>query len=194
MNGAIRYTEHFLQKVKRRFVRKEEENAHADIYWLCLADLCPQCCCGKKFDNGEAFNFHNLHHDQVPLLISEKNEIIRRKGTQYVRKEKDGLFYINYKNKEPCPFMKGGGCDIEDMKPSLCRAYPLIQLDCHVGPVFDKENCPGFDVAHQLNIRMTKKEYAIMLESFLLLQQYRLAKIKLELKSLTGPHAWKMAV
>lgn len=142
MNKKNRYSARFLQKVTSRFGRDEEENAHTDIYWLCLAELCPQCCCGKNFNNGEAFNFYKLTHDQVPLLTSEKNEIIRHKGPQFVCKEKDGLFYLNFKDQSPCPFLKRAGCDIEDIKPALCRAYPLIQLDCYVGPVFDKENCP----------------------------------------------------
>lgn len=156
-----------------------------DIYWICLAEKCPKNCCGKHFDNGKVVNIYNLHHDQVPLLPEEKDEIVRLKGPGCVKIEKDGLFYIDIPRQHSCPFLKDGRCDIEEIKPALCMAYPLIQLDCHVGPIFDHKHCPGFEEGKKLNLKMKKKDFIVMLKSFLELQQYRLDRIRLDLSRLS---------
>jgi hypothetical protein len=162
----------------------DNKSEYLDILWLCLKQDCVKNCCGKLFNNGDAVNIFNMHHDQVPLLLLEKNLIIRRRGPEYVKRGKDGLFYLNIPEKGSCPFLKRGKCNIQDIKPSLCKAYPLIQLDCHVGPVFDHDNCPGFALGEKLGIHMKKSDYIIMLENFISLQQYRLDRVRLELNNL----------
>jgi Fe-S-cluster containining protein len=162
-------------------LEKEEE---LDIFWLCLAEECPLNCCGKQFDNGNVVSFYNMHHDQVPLLPHEKNKIVKCKGIKHVKIEKDGLFYLDIPEHESCPFLDNSRCSIQEMKPSLCKAYPLIQLDGHVGPIFDHENCPGFAYGKEKSIRMKKQEYMVMLESFIDLQQYRLERLSLQLKKM----------
>ena len=126
-----------------------------------------------------------MQHDQVPLLLNEKNQIIGHKGPNFVKMEKDGMYYLDIpKNKGACPFLECGKCGIQDIKPSLCRAYPMVQLDCHVGPIF-AENCPGFEAGRERGIRMKKCDYIVMLQNFIALQQYRLDRIRLELTQIT---------
>jgi Fe-S-cluster containining protein len=167
-------------------VKSGNNSDELEIYWTCLAQKCPRNCCGKYFENGEALNVFNMNHDQVLLLPHEKNSIIKTRGPEFVKREKDGMFYLNMPDNDACPFLKTGRCAIQEIKPALCKAYPLIRLDCHVGPVFDSNNCPGFDIGRKSGIRMNKKDYIIMLESFISVQQYRLDRIKIELRNLAG--------
>lgn len=158
------------------------KKGHPEVYWHCLAENCPKNCCSKQFDNGKALNFYNIHHDQVPLLPYEKNSIINLMGSDHIKIQIDGLYYINMAKRKNCPFFLAGKCGIQTIKPSLCKAYPLIQLDAHVGPIFDTKNCPGFEYGKENNIYMTNESYMNMLESFIELQQYRLEQLSLQLK------------
>jgi len=154
------------------------------LYWTCLGEKCKTNCCGDKFINSEVINLHGLCHDTVPLLPEEKCAIVERYGPEYVKRDRDGVFYLNVSKGQACPFLADGKCTIQENKPIFCRSYPLVRLDSFVGAVFD-ESCPGFAYAKKHGIEMNKWQYVEMLRNFIMLQEYRLSRVRIELESMS---------
>ncbi|RME93049.1 MAG: YkgJ family cysteine cluster protein [Candidatus Hydrogenedentota bacterium] len=117
------------------------------IHWTCLKDKCEKNCCGAEFEMRQTSNrlcsVFKLHHNQVPLLPNEKELIAEKYGSHYIRQDIDGGFYINLSEDGKCPFLTDKGlCKIQEIKPTLCRAYPFY-IDIFSGLNVDAD-CPGF--------------------------------------------------
>ncbi len=178
MSNERKYSANFLKKVKKRFTETSEEKTN--IFWICLEDLCPQNCCSKNFHDEKVRGlFGIVETDVLPLLSEEKTAIIQKKGQGFIIQYSwDKPFYLNLEKEKDCPFLKKRKCGIQEIKPSLCRAYPLISLGLSTGPIFDYSFCPGFKVAEKMERKMTNREYCTMLEGFLKLQQYWINRMK----------------
>lgn len=147
------------------------------IFWFCLKERCRKNCCGPKFNNGTKTNIFGMSHDQLPLTLEDKNKIVAHCGLGHIQKEADGGYYIKFRKDNSCPFWKEGLCSIEDIKPSICRAYPFIEIDPYFGVTQDM-TCPGFEAALQYRRELSDETLFEMLKSLYELYMYRTKRLQ----------------
>ena len=154
------------------------------LYWVCLKEQCPNSCCGPDFKEKKVRGLWEMPcHDQIPLSFNEMSRIVTRFGPASITRYPDELFYIKLSKDGSCPFWKNGLCEIQDIKPAVCRAYPLMDLDTNIGVLLD-QRCLGFEEGEKKGMIMENETYKEMIESLIEIQQYRINRLKLELGDL----------
>ena len=153
------------------------------IFWTCLKEKCANSCCGPKFSDKNVRGIWDVPHELIPLLFEEMSEIVSRFGPGPIMRHADGMFYIRLKKDGSCPFWRDGICNIQDMKPAICRAYPLMDLDSSIGVVMDSR-CPGFVEAERQAVVLDHHTYATMIGGLIEIQEYRIQRLRLELINL----------
>lgn len=89
------------------------------------------------------------------LLESEKNRILD-KTKKYVFEKINGYYIIP---QEPCPFLKGNRCSIEEIKPIGCRAWPMgFKIKNNKIIFVIDESCPAVSHLTYDFINSAKKE------------------------------------
>lgn len=116
------------------------------IHWICLREKCPRSCCGSFQDRNRVYNklfkpCFNIGHEEIFLTPQDIQNLKKIKKNEFIRRKRDGNFYLQLKKDKSCPFLNNGFCSVYASRPHLCRAYPFY-LDMGSGLNIDI-SCPG---------------------------------------------------
>lgn len=114
--------------------------------FACLGKGCPNHCCGAF--NGVSDKLRELDvfaFSEIVLLPDDIRRIRQAGKEDYIARKEDGIWTMKTADDGTCAALRGGRCDIYEVRPSLCKAYPLY-LDLFAGLCCVTE-CPAFDPA-----------------------------------------------
>ena len=106
------------------------------------------------------------------VLSKEEQETLEQKGYGRHLDMKDGYCVIE---GDPCPFYKNSHCVIHDVRPTICRIYPLYpSIDCD-GKLALKidEDCPAVKELGEEFFESAKKRALKFVNEELSLECYR---------------------
>jgi len=113
------------------------------INFVCLREKCPESCCGpfggaqKGIDSVDGRSFSEIvltHEDSRRILNAGLANLVERGG--------DGRFRMKLLGDGTCTALEGGKCSIQEVKPTVCRAFPFY-VDMFVG-LCGVTACSGF--------------------------------------------------
>jgi len=94
-----------------------------------------------------------------PITEKEKNDIINAGFTDHFIKIEEGIYAIQSNKNDSCPYLKNDySCEIQPVKPILCKVWPVIprykdnKRSCIV------IKCPLFPSLTEKEIKQAKKE------------------------------------
>lgn len=94
-----------------------------------------------------------------PVTTQERQDILDAGNTDHFIKLSDDIYQIKTDSTGVCPYLsKDYSCTIQDIKPKLCRIWPVIPHD-----KYDKRGaivikCPLFPMLSQTDIDKSKKQ------------------------------------
>lgn len=174
-------------------MRKNMYDPETPINFRCLAEQCPNSCCGpfagvqqltaalRKSDLGAARGENNddfLHNNEQTIFtlirLSETDvkrllqkglgDMIVRRGTR-----EDPLYFLRLKKDGSCKAFVNGRCSIYESRPTVCRAFPFY-LDMF-GGLSTIASCPGVGAGrsklkdHEAEIAAVRELYELWLEA-----------------------------
>lgn len=129
----------------------------------CLGPDCPNHCCGAY--SGGASALHSLGSIGFSEIILLSEDVAHLKAAGYehlIRENSEGMSTIHTAPDGTCAALKDGRCDIYDVRPAICRAYPLY-LDMFVGACTLNE-CKA--VPSNLQLRDCKEALSSLLDIY----------------------------
>lgn len=118
-------------------------------YFKCRSEKCLDSCCGVF----EGFSDKLLSVDarsftDIILTQQDVEKICGSDFEKYVFIGKDGIYRIRTSEQGICSAYKSGKCVMNDLKPTICRCFPLY-LDAFVGLCVLKE-CPAVETSYTI--------------------------------------------
>jgi Fe-S-cluster containining protein len=126
----------------RRLERNKQRREDHIIYPQGVSWECTRCakCCGDTSD----------HIRRIMLLGAEAENISRQTGAQITHfaeatDDSDSYTLVMRKKKGHCIFLKEGACRIYEVRPLVCRFYPVWLKQEGSSNIFGIDNsCSGF--------------------------------------------------
>ena len=107
----------------------------------CLKNECPSHCCGDFMGiSDRLISLSGLNFSEIILTQEDKERLEKASLSKLIVKRNDGLFTIKTSKGGTCAALFDGQCSIYELRPSICKAFPLY-LDLYVGLCADK-SCP----------------------------------------------------
>ena len=148
----------------------EEKN----VGFSCLGAACPNHCCGAFSGlSGKLKKLDKLAFTEIVLLPEDVTRIREAGKAAYIVRKDPDLFTMKTEKDGTCAALHEGRCELYDVRPSLCKAYPLY-LDLFAGLCYVSE-CPAFDP------QMPVSEYRDALRHLLDVYQYWIDRYRAEL-------------
>lgn len=110
--------------------------------FCCQGEHCSESCCGEF--NGFSDQLISIEGRDFKDIILTSDDIIKLKKSaykNYIFVDQDGLGRIKTNDQGVCSALKDGKCQINDLKPTICRCFPLY-LDAFVG-LCSLKRCPA---------------------------------------------------
>lgn len=145
------------------------------INWSCLKDKCPKSCCGPLKGNKTQKSFFGMKENNIPLTPNDYKIFVKNGFKKYLKKGKDGGWYIKTKKDGSCPFLKNNKCSIYNMRGSSCKSYPFI-FTKYNGLTIDL-NCPGWGKGWT-----SMEEIKKMIKELIMVYNWQIKKTKIKLK------------
>ena len=141
-----KYTEvaSFIKRYTRGKRHLEQEQKFS-----CLQQNCREGCCGAY--NGFSKSLTSVDkRDFKDILLTDRDAIslLNSKYREYVYQGSDGLYRILTAEDGCCKAYHNGKCLIEEVKPTICKCYPLY-FDIFVG-ICSQLSCPAVDSCSDL--------------------------------------------
>lgn len=132
-----------------------------DQKFYCNKQNCKKSCCGA-FDgvSDRIAPIDNRSFKEIVLTLYDLEKIIASEFVDYIYIAKDGLGRVKTKTDGSCLAYESGQCLINDVKPTICRSFPLY-LDIFVGLCTVKD-CTAVKDEH--NIKSYQNEIKYFLE------------------------------
>ena len=120
------------------------ENEKLSLKNFCA--ICPKSCC---------------YLGTISVTPDEKETIVKKTGKEenFIT-EKSGVIQINNTPGKPCLFLAADGltCTIQEIKPTECKAYPLLVGGQGDGQMILAEHCPARNLLDQNYLLNAKNE------------------------------------
>jgi Fe-S-cluster containining protein len=113
------------------------------INFSCLQQECPSSCCGPfggvklGIDSIEGREF-----SEILLTPADYSKIVQAGHSNLIERTAAGDYRMRLEEDGTCCALKEGLCSINDVKPTICRAFPFY-VDMFVG-LCGITDCPGF--------------------------------------------------
>lgn len=101
--------------------------------FTCAGDKCIHSCCGE-FDGISPLlrSLEGRRFSDIVLTPQDAARLLTSKYSQLIYRDEDGLYKIKTDADGACRAFKDHKCVINDIKPTVCKAYPLY-LDMFIG-------------------------------------------------------------
>jgi Fe-S-cluster containining protein len=94
-----------------------------------------------------------------PVTTQERNTILQAGFPDYFVQLNKDIYQIKAEEQHPCPFLKKDySCEIQNVKPKLCKIWPVIPRYKQSKLEFIIINCPLTSTLHPSEIQHAKKE------------------------------------
>ena len=112
--------------------------------FCCMLANCPEGCCGAYSGFSKYLSSVDKREFKEIVLTDRDASLLKNsKYSEYVYQGSDGLFRIYTSEDGCCKAYRNGKCSIEELKPTICKCYPLY-LDIFVG-ICSILSCPAVD-------------------------------------------------
>lgn len=134
-------------------------------HFLCQEELCAESCCGAfsgfsdKLVSVEGRTFKDIV--LTPQDVNRLNKSIHKK---YILTDTDGIKKIQTDEQGVCSAYQAGKCLMNDLKPTICRCFPLY-LDAFIGLCAFKD-CPSVDETYTVENYVNEIEYLLDMYEF----------------------------
>lgn len=101
--------------------------------FICLGKNCPKHCCGSF--NGISDSLRpmcGIEFSEIILLPEDVRKLQEAGYNNLIKQASNGMMIINTDEDGTCGALKDGICQIYNVRPAICRAYPLY-LDMFAG-------------------------------------------------------------
>lgn len=101
--------------------------------FTCAGDKCTHSCCGE-FDGISPLlrSLEGRRFSDIVLTPQDASRLLASEYSQLVYCDEDGLYKIKTDADGACSAFQDHKCVINDIKPTVCKAYPLY-LDMFIG-------------------------------------------------------------
>ena len=96
----------------------------------------------------------------TPPVTKQERDIILQAGfLDYFIQISEDIYKIRAEDQKPCPYLKDDlSCEIQQVKPRLCRIWPVIPRIKHNKKEYILMNCPLTSTLHPSDIQSAKEE------------------------------------
>jgi Fe-S-cluster containining protein len=96
----------------------------------------------------------------MPPVTKQERDIILQGGfPDYFIQIDEDMYQIRAEDQKPCPYLtKDMSCGIQEVKPRLCKVWPVIPRISHNKKEFILLNCPITSTLLPSDIQRAKKE------------------------------------
>ena len=114
------------------------------IDFLKVCKACDTFCCKQRLP---------------PISIKEKEEILNMGNENYFIPLKDDIYTIKALENGSCPYLKSDNtCHIHNVKPDLCKIWPIVPRIKNNKKEYIVIKCPIFPLLSEDDIKNSKKE------------------------------------
>lgn len=105
----------------------------------CVGDKCTRSCCGE-FDGISPLlrSLEGRRFSDIILTPQDASRLLASEYSQLIYRDEDGLYKIKTDSDGTCSAFRDYKCVINDIKPTVCKGYPLY-LDMFIGPCVLKD-------------------------------------------------------
>jgi Fe-S-cluster containining protein len=163
-------TEHNSEEGSKKLRKLEVINGK--VNFVCLKEECPSSCCGpfggvqKGIDSVEGREF-----SEIVLTPDDTRRLLANGHSHLIELTRSGTYRMRLHEDSTCVAFKNGRCSINDVKPTVCRAFPFY-VDMFVG-LCGVTECPGFGAGWTTieklsnEIQASKEMYQYWLDSII---------------------------
>lgn len=92
-----------------------------------------------------------------PITEKEKHDILRARFKDFFIKVEEGIYEIRPRDSDKCPYLKNDcSCEIHDVKPKLCRIWPVVPQYKNKKLSYIVIKCPLFSYISKKEIQQAK--------------------------------------
>ena len=132
------------------YTRRKVDYMQQESCFNCLRHECKTSCCGAFNGFSDKLNsIDNRSFTDIILTYDDAKALLNSEYKDLVYHDDDNLYKIKTAEDGTCSAFKDGKCIINEIKPTICKCYPLY-LDICIG-LCSQKDCAAVHPQYTLN-------------------------------------------